>query len=74
MLAAIELDEWPEQAHTHARVAHPRNPLGVFDPRECSAWVDTLRALRALPNRTHASGAAAAAPAHRAPTSEDTEP
>lgn len=60
MLAAMQLDDWPEAAYTYARVARPRNPLGVFDPHECGAWVDTLRALRALPNRARGPGHAGA--------------
>ncbi|HEU4663196.1 MAG TPA: hypothetical protein VFS55_04125 [Dokdonella sp.] len=54
MHAAIELDDWPEAAHARARTARASHPLGVFDPHECGAWVDTLRALRALPNRARA--------------------
>ncbi|HEY6943345.1 hypothetical protein [Dokdonella sp.] len=60
MLAAIEFDEWPEAAHTHAHAARSTHPLGVFDPRECGAWIDTLRALRALPNRVRAPDPAGA--------------
>lgn len=62
MLAAIEFDEWPEAAYTPAHPVRPTHPLGVFDPRECGAWVDTLRALRALPNRVRAPGAPSSQP------------
>jgi hypothetical protein len=70
MLAAIEFDEWPEAAHTHAHAARSTHPLGVFDPRECGAWIDTLRALRALPNRVRAPGTVRANE-DRADTNED---
>lgn len=66
MHAAIELDDWPDAAHARARIARARHPLGVFDPHECGAWVDTLRALRALPDRARAH-----AIAHRADINED---
>ena len=70
MLAAIEFDEWPEAAHTHAHAARSTHPLGVFDPRECGAWIDTLRALRALPNRARGPGTVRASE-DRADTDED---
>ena len=60
MLAAIEFDEWPEAAHTQSHAARSTHPLGVFDPRECGAWIDTLRALRALPNRARGPAPAGA--------------
>jgi len=73
MLAAIEFDEWPEAAHTHAHTARSTHPLGVFDPRECGAWIDTLRALRALPNRTRVPGTPAASTLRETDPDEDGE-
>lgn len=73
MLAAIEFDEWPEGAQTPVHAARSTHPLGVFDPRECGAWVDTLRALRALPNRARVPGAPAASTLHDADPGEDGE-
>ncbi|TCO38866.1 hypothetical protein [Dokdonella fugitiva] len=73
MLAAIEFDEWPEAAHTPAKAPRSTHPLGVFDLHECGAWVDTLRALRALPNRATANHATASAMRRPLETSEDEE-
>jgi|GEM_PF-4220100 len=44
-----ELD-WPDMDRL-PRGAVPSHPLALFSPGECGAWVDTLRALRALPDQ-----------------------
>ncbi len=40
----LETSQLRPQASAH--------PLAVFDPGECGAWIETLRALRALPYST----------------------
>jgi hypothetical protein len=50
MRLLAEPEFWLETSQLRPQAS--AHPLAVFDPGECGAWVDTLRALRALPNST----------------------